>query len=193
MPGWKAIFQREFEKIMNERTLQGMYSGFLSRTFALILDGTIISLTVLTVYWLFSQLLVYFARISVGTCPPIRGFEPFVIVCNISTWSLNAFALGFPLVYLLFFWVVAGQTPGKRVMGLRVVRMNGTRITLLVGLRRLLGYLACFLSLGIGFFWVLIDEQRRGWHDKIAGTCVVYSWEAKQNNQFLERISRRYP
>ena len=70
--------------------------------------------------------------------------------------------------------------------------MNGTRITLLVGLRRLLGYLACFLSLGIGFFWVLIDEQRRGWHDKIAGTCVVYSWEAKQNNQFLERISRRY-
>lgn len=191
MPGWKAIFQPEFEKIMDERTLQGMYSGFLSRAFALILDGSIISITVLTVYWLISQLLVYFARINVGTCQPIQGFEPFVLACNISTWILNAFAFGFPLVYLLFFWVVAGQTPGKRVIGLRVVRMNGSRITLLVGLRRLLGYMACFLSLGIGFLWVLIDEQRRGWHDKIAGTCVVYSWEAQLDEQFLKRFSKQ--
>jgi uncharacterized RDD family membrane protein YckC len=176
---------------MTEQNLQGQYSGLLSRAIAFIIDGAITSLTVLTGYWLSSQLLQYFARIRVGACIPIQGFDLFAIACNASTWSLNAFALGFPLLYLLFFWVRAGQTPGKRLLGLRVVRLNGRRMTLLVGLRRLLGYLACFLSLGIGFLWVLIDDRRQGWHDKLAGTCVVYAWEARQDEQYLERTRQR--
>jgi len=176
---------------MTERSLQGMYSGFLSRAFAFIIDGSIISFTVLIVYWLSAQLLVYFARIRVGTCAPIQGFDFFTITCNFSTWVLNAFTLGFPLFYLLFFWILAGQTPGKRLMGLRIVRLNGRRMTLLVGIRRMLGYLACFLSLGVGFLWILIDERRRGWNDKIAGTCVVYSWEARKDEQFIERVYMR--
>ena len=176
---------------MTVQNLQGQYSGYLSRALALILDGAFMSLSVLTVYWLVAQLLLYFARIDVGACTPIVEFDLFAIVCNLTTWSLNFFALTFPLFYLLFFWILAGQTPGKRLLGLRIVRLNGRRMTLLVGIRRLLGYLACFLSLGIGFLWVLIDDRRQGWHDKIAGTCVVYSWEARQDEPFLERASRR--
>ena len=76
-------------------------------------------------------------------------------------------------------------------MGIKIVRMDGRRVIFLVAIRRLLGYLACFLSLGIGFLYVLIDDQRQGWHDTIAGTCVVYSWEARQNEQFLVRFSKR--
>ena len=36
--------------------------------------------------------------------------------------------------------------------------------------------LACFLSLiviGLGFLWIAFDPEKRGWHDKIAGTVVV--------------------
>jgi len=134
---------------------------------------------------------MYFAGMRVGSCSPIQEHTIFAIACNISTWILDAFSIGFSPIYLLFFWILAGQTPGKRLMGLRIVRMNGGRMTLLVGLRRLLGYLVCLLSLGVGFLWVLIDDERRGWHDNIAGTCVVYSWEAQRDDQFIKRFYLR--
>lgn len=176
---------------MTERTLQGHYSGFLSRALAFIIDGTLISLTVLTAYWLTSQLLLYFTRIRVGECVSGQRFDLFTTACFVSTWLLNIFAVGFPFIYLLFFWVLAGQTPGKRLVGIKIVRRDGSKVIFLVAIRRLLGYLACFLSLGIGFLWVLIDDRRLGWHDKIAGTCVVYAWEARQNEPFLERVKLR--
>lgn len=176
---------------MGRKTLQGQYSGFTSRASAFILDAAFISLTILMIYWLSSQLLLFFTGIQVGSCMPLTSFSLFAIVCHASTWLLNSFALGFPLLYILFFWVLAGQTPGKRLMGIRVVRLNGRRMNLMVGIRRLFGYVACYLSLGLGFLWVLIDDRRQGWHDKFAGTCVVYSWEVVQDEDFLMRASRR--
>lgn len=80
-----------------------------------------------------------------------------------------------------------GQTPGKYVIGVRIVRLNSRRTTLFSGLCRLLRYLACFLSPGVGFLWVLMDDRKQGWHDKIAGTCVVYAWDAEQDEQFLKK------
>ena len=46
-------------------------------------------------------------------------------------------------------------------------------------LTRYLSYLISTLPLGIGFLWIAIDPQRQGWHDKLAGTSVVYRWHAK--------------
>ena len=176
---------------MEGRTLQGQYSGFISRAIAFILDIILISSITLVTYWLSSQLLQYFLHIQVGACAPVQGFDPLRITCHVSTWGLNIFAIGFTPIYFLFFWILAGQTVGQFVLGIRVVRLNGRRMTLLSGIRRLLGYMACFLSLGIGFLWVLIDDRRQGWHDKIAGTCVIYAWEARQNEQLLERLGSR--
>ena len=176
---------------MEGRTLQGQYSGFISRAIAYILDVIFISFTILVTYWFSSQLLQYFLHIQVGGCAPIQGFDIIKITCHVSTWALNIFAIVFTPIYFLFFWILAGQTPGKYGLGIRVVRLNGRRMTLLSGIRRLLGYAACFLSLGIGFLWVLIDDRRQGWHDKIAGTCVIYAWEARQDEQLLERLKSR--
>jgi uncharacterized RDD family membrane protein YckC len=42
----------------------------------------------------------------------------------------------------------------------------------------------------LGFFWILIDDRRQGWHDKIAGTLVIYTWEAHHEERFLsDRIN----
>ena len=176
---------------MEGRTLQGQYSGFISRAIAYILDVLLISFTILIVYWISSQLLMYFVKIQVGACAPLQGFDLYRIACHVSTWGLNIFAVGFTPIYFLFFWILAGQTVGQFALGIRVVRLNGRRMTLLSGIRRLLGYAACFLSLGFGFLWVLIDDRRQGWHDKIAGTCVIYAWEARQDEQLLERLNNR--
>ena len=80
-----------------------------------------------------------------------------------------------PFAYDIGFWLLAGQTPGKRVMGVRIVRSDGRRLTAGNCVRRVIGY--WFSSvLFLGYLWVLVDNRRQGFHDKLAGTFVVYTW-----------------
>jgi len=76
--------------------------------------------------------------------------------------------------YHCLFWAQAGATPGKRLLGLRVVRAadDGQRDLLHAALR-CLGYLVSYFSFFIGFLASLWDRERRGWHDHLAGTRVV--------------------
>ena len=46
------------------------------------------------------------------------------------------------------------------------------------------------LTLGVGFLWVIIDDRREGWHDKLARTCVVYAWQARQNETLVNKMRR---
>jgi uncharacterized RDD family membrane protein YckC len=39
----------------------------------------------------------------------------------------------------------------------------------------------------LGFLWILIDNRRQGWHDKMAGTCVIYNWPARPDENFLRK------
>ena len=77
------------------------------------------------------------------------------------------------VVYLLFFWSLFSATPGKMVLGLKIVSADGQRLTVWKALVRLLGYLASALPLGIGFIMVAFDLNKRGFHDRIAGTYVM--------------------
>lgn len=76
--------------------------------------------------------------------------------------------------YFLFFWSLSGQTLGKLLTGGRVVDGRGhgalgfTRAVL-----RLLGACLSAAPLGAGFLGLWTDSERRGWHDRIAGTKVV--------------------
>ena len=78
--------------------------------------------------------------------------------------------IGYPVV----FWVLLGQTPGKLLMGVRIARTNGKRLTIGRALLRYLGYWLSAIPLGLGFLWVLVDDQRQCWHDKLADTYVIY-------------------
>lgn len=72
-------------------------------------------------------------------------------------------------------WKLKGTTIGGIVCGLKVVRVDNRPIDWATAIVRALG---CFVSLvvaGLGFIWVAIDEDKQSWHDKIAGTTVVYS------------------
>lgn len=68
----------------------------------------------------------------------------------------------------------AGQTLGKRWMKIRVVKVDGTDITLWEAiLRNVVGYQLSNLIPGVGFLWMLTDKHRRTWHDMVAETIVV--------------------
>jgi uncharacterized RDD family membrane protein YckC len=79
-----------------------------------------------------------------------------------------------PLLYFPYYWSRDGQTPGMKMMGIRVVRdRDGGPITSGQAILRLIGYWISWFVFGLGYLWIFIDKRRRGWHDLIAGTVVV--------------------
>jgi uncharacterized RDD family membrane protein YckC len=88
----------------------------------------------------------------------------------------------------VFFWVLAGVTPGKGLMGLRVVTRDGRPLSLVRSMIRLFGYTLSTLMYGLGYLWIGIDNWREGWHDKIARTAVVYVWEAHPSDRSLANV-----
>jgi len=87
-----------------------------------------------------------------------------------------------PLIYatqVLFRWPwnAIGWSPGKRLLGLRVVDGQGNAPGLLRGFVRSLFALASDLPLFMGYVWALFDGERRAWHDHLARTWVVRARE----------------
>ena len=77
-------------------------------------------------------------------------------------------------LYFVGFTATCGQTPGKRIMSLRVVDESGKPVDWNIAfIRFLIGYPVSILSLGLGFYWALVDKNNQAWHDKIAGTLVI--------------------
>ena len=67
-----------------------------------------------------------------------------------------------------------GATLGKMALGMRVADADGNRPGFgAVVMREVVGKIVSALVILIGFFWILVDDRRQGWHDKIGGTFVV--------------------
>lgn len=79
------------------------------------------------------------------------------------------------IVYFIYFWSGSGggRTPGMRVLGLKVVRTDGSDLTVTQAVIRVVGIFVASLPLGLGLLWVAFDKDKQGWHDKIASTFVV--------------------
>ena len=78
------------------------------------------------------------------------------------------------MVYNWYFWTRQdGQTPGKRIMKLRVVKTDGSAITDTDAIVRYIGYYINTALLMLGWVWALVDDRGQGLHDKIANTMVV--------------------
>ena len=70
-------------------------------------------------------------------------------------------------------WAWKGATLGGMVLRLRIVRVDGTPITLAATLVRSLSSFLSAVALFLGFFWAGWSREKRAWHDRIAGTLVV--------------------
>ena len=137
------------------------YAGFVTRATAFVVDDIII--VVVGTLGLIGAGLILDAVIPGG------------VKVNLES-VLGAAAWGAVLstAYFVGFWSLAGQTPGMRLMGIVVVPVSGGRLNFGRAVRRLLGLVACWLTLGLGFALVLIDDRRQGLQDKIAKTFVLY-------------------
>ena len=75
---------------------------------------------------------------------------------------------------VLHFWARRQATPGKWVLGLRIVAAeDGGPVPMGRLVLRYLGYVVASLPLGLGLLWAVFDPRAQGWHDKMARTLVV--------------------
>jgi uncharacterized RDD family membrane protein YckC len=82
-------------------------------------------------------------------------------------------------LYFFYQWALSGRTLGMAIFGIQVVTVEGGPITARQAVLRTLGLALCLLTLGIGFLGIIFQRQRRGLNDYVAGTVVVYSWDAR--------------
>lgn len=93
-------------------------------------------------------------------------FIPLIAISNFVSTLIT-------VAYQVAFWTWRGQTPGKMLFNIKVIRTDGSAITLGYSLLRYLGYIVSAVMLGIGFLWIAFDPRKQGIHDKIADTYVV--------------------
>jgi uncharacterized RDD family membrane protein YckC len=138
--------------------LEGERAGAVTRFAAFLVDDVILAVGLHTANWILRAL----PRVLGRFAPPVNLDHLFL--------AIAPFVVG---AYFLVFWTVLGQTPGKWLMGVKIVRVAGGRLTFRRSLVRLVGYLFSALPFYLGFLWIL-GPSRRGWHDLLAGTDVVY-------------------
>jgi uncharacterized RDD family membrane protein YckC len=174
-----------------EVTLRDRPAGFVSRLIALVIDILIITAST-TVVAITVGLILDFFNLNFLVVPPSAD-EDNVLAFLRSILPGLSIGLSFFFVngYFVFFWLLGGQTPGKSFVGLRVVSGSGRPLRGSQALRRLVGYWLSALPLFAGFLWVLVDDERQSWHDKFAGTHVVYAWEARMGTRFMALMRER--
>ena len=160
-------------------TLLGQYAGFVTRLIAWMTDqfiiGTVVAVSIAAVSFVI-QSLPTVARL---------GHEDTLLSIGVVIGVLITISV--PVVYFIGSWMLAGQTIGKWLMGVRIVRTDGGRLRFSNCVVRLIGYLISAIML-LGFLWILVDNRRQGFHDKLARTFVVYAWpEQEPVRPVLER------
>ncbi|WP_414830738.1 RDD family protein [Alteromonas sp. H39] len=116
------------------------------------------------------------------TSPPASRFSLIEIVKGL----IADLGLGFgwaALYYSVFTAWWRGSTPGKRLMGIRVLKLDGSTLTLWESFGRYGGYGAGLATGLLGFVQVFWDPNRQSIQDKIAETLVL------RKSEELKRIT----
>ncbi len=173
-------------------TLIGYHAGFVSRLIAFVIDILIISGINITITTIAHLIAGFFGIGFLFTEPTDTTSDGLFLIKMAALVALLFTSFLVFVLYPILFWTAVGQTPGKRLMGLRVVTEdNSRRIYFGMAVKRYLGYWLSGLPLFLGFTWVLVDDNRQAWHDKFADTHVIYDWDARYNDAIVRGLQER--
>ncbi|RBP51578.1 RDD family protein [Arenicella xantha] len=133
------------------------YAGFWIRVAATVIDTIILMLVIMPLMFL-----VYGGDVlSEGNMS--NGFWDVMI----------SYVL--PAVAYIVLWVKIGGTPGKRLLGLRIVNESTLQnLTWGAAIIRYIGYFVSMFLLFIGYIWVAFDKKKKGLHDYMGSSIVIY-------------------
>jgi uncharacterized RDD family membrane protein YckC len=145
------------------------YVGLVTRFVAFVVDAAVVSLIAFLIVGAVSLALSIFGT-SISDLPTVVN-----VIFGVAGWIvLNA-------VYFVGGWALVGQTIGQRAMRIRVQRDRrlGGRIGVWRGILRLAGAVVAAIPLFAGYLPILFSDRRRGFHDWLARTVVVFDTEQK--------------
>jgi uncharacterized RDD family membrane protein YckC len=146
------------------------YGGFRRRFFAFLIDKVILCFVSLILFLL--GLLALGLRddmmdsILASPADLTHGMGVFALLYLTASLLAN-------MTYFTWFHGIAGRTPGKMLLGLRVIQASGDPMSPGIAFLRWVGYLISGPVLCLGFLWIAFDDKKQGWHDKIAATLVI--------------------
>jgi len=115
----------------------------------------------------------------VGVPPLIaepRGFALLLGLLELDAWALLLRSmpfLGMSALYFALFWSATGKTPGARWLRFRVIDERGSPPHPARAAVRVVGLFLGGLLGALGWWWTVLDIEKRGWHDHLARTYVV--------------------
>ncbi|MFA5454050.1 MAG: RDD family protein [Sulfurimonas sp.] len=158
-----------------------VYAGFWVRFIASLLDTLFLALPVgILIYFLsdgnwfdFSQYQQNISYAMSGDAQKALSNQPQTSL----KWEL-LFEVSVLLVTILFWKRWRGATPGKKILHVKIVDAKTFGdIDNKQSIIRSVGYIASTLTFLAGFFMVAFREDKRGLHDLLAGTVVIYDTE----------------
>jgi len=140
-------------------------AGFLARFLAFLIDNIALSV----IAWLLSLLLVPFVSAADQSSSTLFG-----LIAGTVGMVIAFILLLLQFLYFGWLWSTSGQSLGMRVTNIRVVRRDGSALSMVrAGLRGTVGYWISGLIFGLGFIWAAFDGRKEAWHDKLFDTAVL--------------------
>jgi uncharacterized RDD family membrane protein YckC len=161
-------------------TYQGNYAGSVSRFTAYAIDLVVSA----GVFSLALAIISYAVQVVTGHS----------VSWNRSNIVVAVIFVAWEFLYFGYSWAASGRTFGMAVLGIRVVQADGSEVARRQGVVRALAFPLSFLLFGLGFLGILVQREHRALHDLIAGSAVIYSWDARAARlRFLARQAELTP
>lgn len=135
------------------------YAGLATRVIAFVIDAALIAVVAIMV-GVGAALIQGILHLPSGVQTLIQAIGAAIYI---------AATIG----YFVAFWSSTGQTPGARVMQIRITTATGERVTTRRAFVRCVGVVLAALPLFAGFIRILFDARRRGFQDRLARTVVI--------------------
>lgn len=156
-----------------EHVLQGLTAGFVTRLFAFVIDMVVVAGIVAIGGWIAVLVDSMIEQVGLNVRIELTSIYVFMIPIIIA-------------LYFVMFWSLTGRTIGKWLMGLKVVGLDGRPPTIGRSIVRVIGYGLSAIVFWAGYLWVIIDDERKAWHDHLARTWVVYDYARRVKGETYE-------
>ena len=180
--------------VEHDTSLKGYYAGFVSRLIAFVIDAAIVTLALVILGWTTSTILSFFNLnpTDVDLTAPNVTLNDYIrdAIAIIIVFAIPVVSVSIWVGYYIGSWVLLGQTIGKQLLGLKIISVDNKRISIRQAIVRYIGYWISAMPLFAGYWWVLLDDDRRAWHDHLSKTCVIYVWDARKGTQLQDLLAQ---
>ncbi|QDI05553.1 RDD family protein [Xanthomonas cerealis pv. cerealis] len=173
MPGEEARFGGGGEVVQ---------AGFWKRTAAYLIDGMLVGIVSQVIQFVIMLGFFGFSGLGNGSTPDFSSAGGILMLVLVYLVPLGMSALYFGL----FHASTKQATLGKMAIGIKVVRSDGSRISVGRGIGRYFGFLLSSLTIFIGFLMAAFTERKQALHDMLCDTLVVDKWAYTDHPQWQQ-------